>query len=89
MLFGPAGIAARIVLNGKEGQVGLMPPIGFALDDEQIAGVLTYLRREWGQAGDPVDPATVQATRAASAGRARPWTDKELLVIAGEAGWGK
>src|SRR5262249_13424955 len=41
-------IAARILLNGKEGSVGLMPPIGSALNDDQIAAVLTYVRREWG-----------------------------------------
>ena len=26
-----------------------MPPVGSALNDEQIAAVLTYVRREWGQ----------------------------------------
>ena len=30
-------IPARIVLNGKEGSVGLMPPLGSILTDEQIA----------------------------------------------------
>lgn len=44
-----------------------MPPIGSTLDDEQIASVLTYIRREWGQTGDPVDAATVKATRAETA----------------------
>ena len=39
---------ARILLGGKEGAIGLMPPLGGALNDEQIAAVLTYIRREWG-----------------------------------------
>ena len=39
-------------LNGKEGPIGLMPPIGVVLSDEQIAAVLTYIRREWGQRGE-------------------------------------
>src|SRR5205085_8369975 len=30
----------RILTNGKEGDVGLMPPIGQGLDDEQLASVL-------------------------------------------------
>ena len=47
-MLGPAGIAARIVLGGKEGSTGLMPPLGAALTDEQIAAALTYIRREWG-----------------------------------------
>ena len=40
-----------------------MPPIGGALNDEQVASVLTYVRREWGQAGTPVDAATVSRIR--------------------------
>ena len=75
-------IPARILLNGKEGSIGLMPPIGSALNDDQIAGVLTYIRREWGQTGTPVDPATVKAVRALTAGRTRPWTDAELKTLA-------
>jgi putative membrane-bound dehydrogenase-like protein len=86
LLFAPAGIPARILLNGKEGAIGLMPPIGSALGDEQIANVLTYVRREWGQTGTPVDHATVNAIRASTAGRTRPWTDDELLALAGDAG---
>jgi mono/diheme cytochrome c family protein len=86
LLFAPAGIPARILLNGKEGAIGLMPPIGSSLGDEQIASVLTYVRREWGQTGAPVDPATVKALRAATAERTRPWTDDELFALAGGAG---
>ena len=48
--------------------------------------MLTYIRREWGQAGAPVDPATVKAVRAATAERTRPWTDDELFALAGGAG---
>ena len=82
MALGPAEIPVRILLNGKEGTVGLMPPVGSVLSDDQIASVLTYIRREWGQAGSPVDPGTVRAIRAATAARTRPWTDKELIAIA-------
>jgi mono/diheme cytochrome c family protein/glucose/arabinose dehydrogenase len=77
------GIPARILLNGKEGPIGLMPPIGASITDEQIASVLTYVRREWGQEGAPVDPAIVKSVRALTAGRTRPWTDAELRTLAG------
>ena len=77
----PAGVPARILLNGKEGAVGLMPPLGSALNDEQLAAVLTYVRREWGQAGTPVDPAAVRAVRDAVAERPRPWKEDELLQL--------
>ncbi len=53
--LGPAEIAVRIVLNGKEGSTGLMPPLGSALSDEQIAATLTYIRREWGHTASAVD----------------------------------
>jgi mono/diheme cytochrome c family protein/glucose/arabinose dehydrogenase len=76
-------IPARILLNGKEGPIGLMPPIGSAITDEQIASVLTYIRREWGQDGTPVDPATVKSVRALTADRTRPWKDDELRALAG------
>ena len=32
-----------------------MPPVGQVFSDDQIAAVLTYIRREWGQTGTPVD----------------------------------
>jgi mono/diheme cytochrome c family protein len=81
LALAPAEVTARILLNGKEGPVGLMPPLGAALSDDQLAAALTYVRREWGQTGAPVDPATVKAVRTAVAGRPRPWTNDELLKL--------
>src|SRR6185503_1677866 len=63
LALAPAEVTARILLNGKEGSVGLMPPLGAALGDEQVAAVLTYIRREWGQTGAPVDPSVVKQVR--------------------------
>jgi mono/diheme cytochrome c family protein len=82
LALGAPGIPVRILLNGKEGNVGLMPPIGQSFTDDQIAAVLTYIRREWGQAGAPVDAETVKTVRAQTAGRARPWTNDELTALA-------
>jgi len=80
---GAAAIPVRILINGKEGPTGLMPPLGQAFTDEQIAGVLTYVRRQWGNAGAPIDVQVVKDTRAAVAGRTRPWTNAELTALAG------
>jgi mono/diheme cytochrome c family protein len=74
-------IPARILMNGKEGSIGLMPPVGSTLSDEQIAGVLTYIRREWGQDGSPVDVETVKKVRAMTADRTRPWKHDELMAM--------
>jgi mono/diheme cytochrome c family protein len=81
LALAPAEVTARILLNGKEGTVGLMPPLGAALNDDQLASVLTYIRREWGQTGTPVEPAAVKPVRAAVATRPRPWTNDELLNL--------
>ncbi len=86
LALAPADIPARILISGKEGPVGLMPPVGSVLSDDQIAAVLTYIRRDWGQAGSPVDPGIVKDVRALTAGRTRPWTNEELLALVVKAG---
>jgi mono/diheme cytochrome c family protein len=78
---GPPEVPVRILLHGKEGTVGLMPPVGQVFSDDQIAAVLTYVRREWGSTGSPVDAATVKAVRAATGARTRPWTNEELAAL--------
>ncbi|HEY2433298.1 MAG TPA: HEAT repeat domain-containing protein, partial [Vicinamibacterales bacterium] len=82
-----ADATIRILLGGKEGQIGLMPPLGPALTDEQIASALTYIRRSWGHTASPVDPLNVMEVRGLSKGRAKPWTNEELQA-AGRGGRG-
>ncbi len=40
-----------------------MPPFGEALNDEQAAAVLTYVRNSWGNQGAPISPAEVSRNR--------------------------
>src|SRR4051794_7605093 len=82
----PPVVPIRILLQGKEGTVGLMPPLGATLTDEQIAGALTFIRRQWGNAAGAVDPNTVKDVRAATANRTRPWTNDELIAVAAGQG---
>ena len=77
---GAAPRLIRIVLHGKEGQM-LMPPIGSSLSDDQIAAVLTYVRRSWGNTAAPIAPSDVKEVRGATAGRTRPWTEAELARV--------
>jgi mono/diheme cytochrome c family protein/glucose/arabinose dehydrogenase len=84
-----AGIPTRIVLAGKEGAVGLMPPLGASLTDEQIAGVLTYIRREWGHTASAVAPADVKEVRGMTASRTRPWTEDEISRMTAGRGGGR
>ncbi len=81
LALAPGEVTSRILLNGKEGSVGLMPPLGTTLTDEQVASVLTYVRREWGQTGAPIEPATVAKVRGAVGVRPRPWTNDELYAL--------
>lgn len=66
----------RIVLHGKEGE-RLMPPIR-QLNDDEVASILTYVRRSWGHQASPVRPAEVREVRGRTASRDRPWTEEEL-----------
>jgi len=58
-----------------------MPAMGQALDDEKIAGVLTFVRREWRSQNPSVEPKTVTRIRAALSGRTDQWMARELLQI--------
>ena len=77
----------RILVGGKEGPIGLMPPLGPSLSDEQIAAALTYVRRAWGHTASAVDPLNVMEVRGLSKGRTKPWSDQELQA-AGRGGRG-
>jgi len=79
--------AARIVLQGMRGEIELdgqrwdseMPSVSFS--DEDVAAILTYIRREWGHGAEPVSPATIAKVREATKGRTQPWTVAELEQI--------
>jgi mono/diheme cytochrome c family protein/glucose/arabinose dehydrogenase len=88
-LLGPQSRPVRIVLNGLHGPIKVgkkstdleMPGLK-VLTDDQIASVLTYLRREWGHESDPVEIGTVKAIRAETADRGDlQWTATELTKV--------
>jgi hypothetical protein len=66
-----------------------MPPLGASLSDEQIAAVLTYVRREWGNTASAVEPADVKEIRGMTASRTRPWTEEEIARLSGGRGGGR
>ncbi len=68
----------RVLLNGKEGSIGEMPPLGQSLSDEQLAQVLTYVRGNFGNTAAPIHPPLVKEFRQLYAYRKKPWTDAEL-----------
>jgi mono/diheme cytochrome c family protein/glucose/arabinose dehydrogenase len=84
-VLGKPDVTARIVLNGLGGPVKVgnrtwdlsMPPMGM-LSDEDIAGVLTYVRREWEHNGSPIDAKFVTGIRKQFADHPNSWTSDEL-----------
>ena len=85
---GPAERMVRIILHGARGPFSVrgrsweleMPGLA-TLDDEQIAAISTYVRREWDNIGSPITAAQVQAIRANTASRQEAWTEAELLKL--------
>ena len=86
--LGPDKRLIRIVLHGLRGPIkvddtiwNLDMPSWAAMTDEQIAGVLTYVRREWGHEAPAVSEADVQSIRDWNQARKDGWTEAELLLI--------
>ncbi|MGJ8672291.1 c-type cytochrome [Rubritalea sp.] len=85
-LVGSAERAIQILLHGLEGPVEVdgkvynlaMPPQG-ALNDEQIAAVLSHVRSNFGNKEAGVTTKQVVNARKKSESRAKPWTAGELL----------
>lgn len=75
----------KIILHGMSGPIQVsgrtwtleMPPLP-QFTDEDIASVLTYIRREWEHTAGPVSPSDVAKIRAEHAGRTKAWTAAEM-----------
>lgn len=84
-VLGKPDVTARIVLHGLAGPVKVsgrtwnlsMPPLPHLTDDD-IASVLTYLRREWEHNASPVEPKTITDLRTQYKERVGMWSAEEL-----------
>jgi mono/diheme cytochrome c family protein/glucose/arabinose dehydrogenase len=83
--LGPTDRLIRIVTQGMTGPIEVagvkwqleMPGLPI-FSDEEVAGILTYIRREWEHTASPVSPSFVTSVRAAIKERTKPWTAEEL-----------
>jgi mono/diheme cytochrome c family protein/glucose/arabinose dehydrogenase len=83
---GKPDVLPRIVIHGLTGPIKVngtawsleMPPLGAALSDEQIAGVATYVRREWDHIASPVNIDFVNKIRTGNKARTKAWTSDDL-----------
>jgi glucose/arabinose dehydrogenase/mono/diheme cytochrome c family protein len=79
---------ARIVLHGVRGPLNVkgktweleMPPVNI-LTDQEIASMLTYIRREWGHTATAITPDFIAKVRKETESREEAWTEPELLKI--------
>ena len=88
-VLGNPELLPRILLHGLAGPITVgkqtwnleMPPLGAALNDSQIAGVLTYIRREWEHGASPISQELVAKIRAENTERSKSWTGDELKAL--------
>ncbi|MFT6889170.1 MAG: mono/diheme cytochrome c family protein/glucose/arabinose dehydrogenase [Halioglobus sp.] len=95
---GPPEWLGRIILQGLVGPLevngeslnGVMPQHGHLpeLTDEVLAGLMTYLRRAWGNGADAVSPEQAETIRTNSAEREQPWTAAGLREVPIDLGFG-
>ena len=82
-------VVSRILIGGLNGPIvvkgnsynGNMPAFGasgLALSDKDIAGVITYIRQEWGNVASDVTEETIAEYSALYVGRSAPWQASEL-----------
>ena len=82
-------VVSRILINGLNGPIlvkgskynGNMPAFGssgLALSDKDIAGVITYIRQEWGNSASDVTVSTIADYSDLYAGRSVPWQAADL-----------
>ena len=76
-LWGPIEVNG-VVYDASKG-VPPMTPFGSFLNDEELAGVLTFVRNSWGNQAPAVQPETVKKVRAATKNRTSFWSPDELL----------
>jgi mono/diheme cytochrome c family protein len=85
---GPPERLIKIVLHGVRGKMEIagrtydreMPGFGQVLSDEQIASLLSFVRRRFARINEPLSPAAVRQVRAGNQDRTAYWSVEELLA---------
>jgi mono/diheme cytochrome c family protein len=79
------GVAGPLHVNGTRYEPPMtlpdMPSLRDALDNNQIAAVLSFIRQSFGNDAAAVSPSRVAAIRVEAEKRETPWTETELLGI--------
>lgn len=75
------GLSGPVTVAGKP-YAGAMPSFA-RLNDAELAAVLSYLRKSWGNAASEISAADMAVGRKRFPDRAGPWTEAELKAEAG------
>ena len=78
------GMEGPLEVNGKTYDAPEILPVmpSFStMDNEDLAAIMTYIRREWGHTADPVNAGTVGGIRYRSQGKITPWKAEELMGV--------
>lgn len=75
------GFTGPVEVSGKQYGTGTMTPFKDVFTDEQIAGVLSFVRQEWGNKASRVTPEQVAAIRKQTADKMGNWAAPDLLQI--------
>ena len=82
---GDPSVLALVITHGiaKETQdyLGMMAPLGAALDDEKLAGVMTYVRNSFGNTGSVVTAADAKKYREQHKDVATPVTRAKITEL--------
>jgi mono/diheme cytochrome c family protein len=60
---GDPNFVIQLVLEGRKATVGQMPAWKNSLTDQEIAGVITFIRQNWGNQAEAVTPELVAKNR--------------------------
>jgi glucose/arabinose dehydrogenase/mono/diheme cytochrome c family protein len=76
------GLVGPIVVDGEQWDGAMPPHLGMAgFDDEMAAGLLTYLRRSWGNNQSAITVEFINQVISETADRKTPWTVAELQAL--------
>lgn len=79
------GLKGPVTVKGKVYKEPEVQPVMPGLKDnpeftnEQLAAVLTYVRKAWGNAADAIDPAKVKEIRESTVERDEPFTEQDFI----------
>jgi mono/diheme cytochrome c family protein len=75
-----AGVSGQLQVKGKDWNLA-MAAMGMALSDDDLAGVLTYIRSSWGNKAGVVTGDDVKKIRAEIGKAPQPYTSQQLSSI--------